>query len=126
MLGKCTWALPSFGSGGIVQSTASVGNITNLGLDAAGDIFVLPAHAEFSPSGQLDSVVTAAAITASSTGGDDVFLSTGQTLIAGTVGIGRGTTDVQVQRFNANGSVDPAFSNPPFTYTDVALARYLG
>jgi hypothetical protein len=37
----------------------------NLGIDAAGDIFVLPGHAEFSPVGQLDSSVTPAAITAS-------------------------------------------------------------
>jgi uncharacterized delta-60 repeat protein len=43
-------------------------------------------------------------------------LPDGQSLIAGTVGLGRGATDVQVQRFNANGSTDPAFSNPPFVY----------
>jgi uncharacterized delta-60 repeat protein len=114
----------NFGNGGIVQSTSSVGNITNLAMDAAGDIFVLPAHAEFSPAGQLDSSVTAAAIAASSTGGDDAFLSTGQSLIAGTVGLGRGTTDVQVQRFNANGSVDSAFNNPPFTYTGAKFAAH--
>src|ERR1019366_7853852 len=45
----------TFGSGGQVLSTASIGNITTLGLDAAGDIVVLPAHAEFSPNGRLDS-----------------------------------------------------------------------
>jgi uncharacterized delta-60 repeat protein len=115
---------PSFGNGGIVQSTSNVGNITNLGLDAAGDIFALPAHAEFSPAGQLDSSVTSAAITASSTGGDDAFLSTGQSLIAGTVGLGRGTTDVKVQRFNANGTVDSAFNNPQFTYTGAQFAGH--
>jgi len=112
---------PSFGNGGIVQSTASVGNIANLGLDAAGDIFVLPAHAEFSPAGQLDSSVTSAAITASSTGGDDAFLSSGQSLIAGTVGFHHGATDVKVSRFNANGSVDATFNNPQFTYTGAQI-----
>jgi len=58
----------AFGSGGLVQSTASIGNITNVGTDASGDIFVLPAHAEFSPGGQLDSSVTPAAMTRSSEG----------------------------------------------------------
>jgi uncharacterized delta-60 repeat protein len=112
----------SFGSGGTVQSTSSVGNITNLGIDASGDIFVLPAHAEFSPVGQLDSTVTPETITASSAGGDSAFLSTGQSVTAGTVGVGRSMTDVRVQEFNANGSVDSAFDNPPFTYTGAEFA----
>jgi uncharacterized delta-60 repeat protein len=114
----------SFGSGGLVQSTSSVGNITNLGIDASGDIFVLPAHAEFSPTGQLDSSVTAETITASSAGGDNAFLSTGQSVAATAVGISRGNTDVQVQEFNANGSVDSAFDNPPFTYTGAEFAGH--
>lgn len=114
----------AFGSGGLVQSTSSIGNITNLGIDASGDIFVLPAHAEFSPAGQLDSSVTAETITASSTGGDNAFLSTGQSVTAGTVGVGRSTTDVQVQMFNANGSVDEAFDNPPFTFTGAEFAGH--
>jgi uncharacterized delta-60 repeat protein len=53
---------------------------------------------------------------ASSHGGDGAFLPSGQSLIAGDVGLGRGATDVQVQRFNADGSTDPAFNNPPFAY----------
>jgi uncharacterized delta-60 repeat protein len=114
----------AFGSGGLVQSTASVGNITNLGIDASGDIFVLPAHAEFSPAGVPDSSVTPETITASSTGGDSTFLSTGQTLTAGTVAVGRSTTDVQVQEFNANGSVSSAFDNPPFTFTGAQFAGH--
>jgi uncharacterized delta-60 repeat protein len=68
----------TFGSGGQVLSTASIGNITTLGLDAAGDIVVLPAHAEFSPNGRLDSTVTPAAITASSHGRSAAFLASGQ------------------------------------------------
>jgi uncharacterized delta-60 repeat protein len=114
----------SFGSGGLVQSTSSVGNITNLGIDASGDIFVLPAHVEFSPTGQLDSSVTAETITASSAGGDNAFLSTGQSVTATAVGISRGNTDVQVQMFNANGSVDSAFDNPPFTFTGAEFAGH--
>jgi len=107
---------PSFGSGGIVQSTASIGNIGNLGIDASGDIFVLPAHAEFSPAGQLDSSVTPAAITASTHGRFSAFLPTGQSLIISTAQIGR-VAEVQVRRFNADGSVDTAFNNPPFSFT---------
>ncbi|MBV9208914.1 MAG: hypothetical protein JO037_26685 [Actinobacteria bacterium] len=114
----------SFGNGGLVQSTAAVGDIANLGIDATGDIFVLPAHAEFSPAGQLDSGVTAATITVSSTGGPDAFLSSGQSLIASSVGVGRAMTDVKVQRFNADGTVDPAFNNPQFTYTGAQFAGH--
>ena len=106
----------AFGSGGIVQSAAINTNITTVGIDAAGDIFVLPAHAEFGPAGQLDAGVTAEAITASSHGGDGAFLPGSQSVIATTVGLGRGSTDVQVNRFNANGSTDPAFTNPPFVF----------
>lgn len=112
----------SFGDGGIVQSTARIGNITNLGIDAAGDIFVLPAHAEFSSAGQLDSSVTPAAITASSHGGFSAFLPTGQSLIANTAQIGR-VAEAQVRRFNADGSVDPAFNNPPFSYTGTLIGH---
>jgi uncharacterized delta-60 repeat protein len=106
----------SFGSGGLVQAAAINTNITTLGTDASGDIFTLPAHAEFSAVGQLDSTVTAEPITASSHGGTGAFLPNGQSLIAGTVGLNRGFTDVQVTRFNADGSTDPTFSNPPFVF----------
>ena len=58
----------TFGSGGEVLSRPASA-ISTLGLDAAGDIFVLPAHREFSPGGRLDPGVTPAAITASSHGG---------------------------------------------------------
>jgi uncharacterized delta-60 repeat protein len=115
----------AFGSSGLVQSTASIGNITNVGIDASGDIFVLPARAEFSPSGQLDSSVTPAAITASSQGGDNAFLPTGQSVAATAVGNGaRNQTDVQATMFNANGTVDSAFDNPPFTYTGAKFAGH--
>lgn len=106
----------SFGSGGLVQSAAVTTGITTLGTDASGDVFTLPAFAEFSPTGQFDSSVTAEPITVSSHGGTGAFLANGQSLIAGTVSLGRGFTDVQVQRFNANGSTDSTFSNPPFVF----------
>jgi uncharacterized delta-60 repeat protein len=114
----------SFGSGGVVQSTSSIGNITNVGIDASGDIFVLPARAEFSPSGQLDSSVTPETITASSTGGDNAFLPDGQSVSAASVGVAKHNTDVQVTMFNANGTVDSAFDNPPFTFTGAELAGF--
>lgn len=99
---------PSFGSGGQVLSTAGVGNISALGLDAAGDIFVLPAHAEFSPTGRLDSTVTPAAITATSHGGNSLFLASGQYVLGTTVGVAKHDDDIQVRRFNANGSLAAA------------------
>jgi len=114
----------SFGSGGIVQSTSSIGNIANLGIDASGDIFVLPAHAEFSPSGQLDSGVTAETIVTNSQGGDNAFLPNGQSVSATSVSVAKHNTDVQATLFNANGTVDSAFDNPPFTYTGAELAGF--
>jgi len=114
----------SFGSGGIVQSTSSIGNIANLGIDASGDIFVLPAHAEFSPSGQLDSSVTAETIATSSQGGDNAFLPNGQSVSATSVTVAKHNTDVQATLFNANGTVEEAFDNPPFTYTGAELAGF--
>jgi uncharacterized delta-60 repeat protein len=114
----------SFGSGGIVQSTSSIGDVTTLGVDASGDVFVLPARAEFSPSGQLDSGVTAETIVASSDGGDNVFLSNGQSVSATSVGVAKHNTDVQATMYNANGTVDSSFDNPPFTFTGATLAGY--
>ena len=98
----------AFGSGGQVLSTATVGNITALGLDAAGDIFVLPAHSEFNPAGQLDSAVTPAPITTSSHGTGSAFLASGGYVLATAVAVTRHDTDIQVNRFNADGSLAAA------------------
>jgi uncharacterized delta-60 repeat protein len=106
----------TFGTGGKVLS-ASHGAITALGLDAAGDIFVLPGLAEFSPSGQADAAVTPATITASSRGGAAAFLPSGQSVVASSVGVARHDVDVQVQRFNADGSL--ASASPTFDYSGV-------
>lgn len=103
-----------FGTGGTVVST-SHGSITALGLDAAGDIFVLPALAEFSPSGQADAAATPAAITVSSHGGPAAFLPDGQSVLAGSIGVARHDVDIQVRRFNAGGS--PASTSPAFDYS---------
>jgi uncharacterized delta-60 repeat protein len=98
-----------FGSGGKILS-ASHGAVTALGADAAGDIFVLPGLAEFSPSGQPDAAVSPAAITASSHGGAAAFLPGGQSVVASSVGVARHDVDIQVQRFNAGGSLASASS----------------
>ena len=94
----------SFGTGGQVQ----VGNsdFTALGLDASGDIFTLPSHLEFSPAGQPDATLTPAPITtAASAIGDVTFLPSGGFVVAGTVGSRRsGDVDIQVTRFNPDGS----------------------
>jgi hypothetical protein len=97
-----------------------------LGLDAAGDIFTLggsnlPSEAEFSPAGVPDAHVTAAPITTSSpspvseNGGPVAFLPTGQTLVGGSVFVSGSARiqddDAQVQRLNADGTLDTTFGN---------------
>jgi len=104
----------SFGTGGKILSSS--GAITALGLDAAGNIFTLPTRAEFGPTGQADTGVTPAAITASSHGGSSVFLPSGQFVQANTIGVAKHDVDVQVQRFNADGSI--ASASPAFDYSD--------
>jgi uncharacterized delta-60 repeat protein len=103
----------SFGTGGKILSTS--GGITALGLDAAGNIFTLPTRAEFSPTGQAGTGVTPAAITASSHGGSSAFLPSGQFVQANTIGVAKHDTDIQVHRFNADGST--ASASPAFDYS---------
>jgi len=105
----------SFGTGGKILSSSLPNGITALGLDAAGDIFTLPIRAEFSPSGQADPAVTPAPITASSQGGSSVFLPSGQFVQANGVTVAKHDVDVQVQRFNADGSI--ASASPAFDYS---------
>jgi uncharacterized delta-60 repeat protein len=59
---------------------------------------------------------------ATSTGGDDLFLPNGQTIIAQTVGIMKRVTDPQVKRYTLSGAVDTTFNNQPFAYNS-KLAR---
>jgi hypothetical protein len=86
-----------------------------VGLDAAGNIFTLPIRAEFSPTGQADAGVTPAAITASSQGGSSAFLPSGQFIRANGVTVAKHDNDIQVQRFNADGST--ASASPAFDYS---------
>jgi Domain of unknown function (DUF5122) beta-propeller len=107
----------------------------------AGDLFVLPAHAEFTPEGQPDCMVTPAAITASSHRPGATFLASGGYVLAASPTVARHDADIQVQRFNADGTVAAAtvliqpdgkiiavgFSENNSTgVTDVFLARYPG
>jgi uncharacterized delta-60 repeat protein len=103
----------SFGTGGKILSSS--GGITALGLDAASNIFTLPTRAEFSPTGQADTGVTPAAITTSSHGGSSMFLRSGQFVQANTIGVAKHDVDVQVQRFNADGSISS--TSPAFDYS---------
>lgn len=106
---------PTFGSGGITSS-ASLGGVTTIGVDASGDAFVLPGFAELSPAGALDSSVTQEPIVNSSAGGPAAFLSNGNTVQAQTVGVGKHNTEVDAQQFAANGTLDSAFSSPMLHY----------
>jgi uncharacterized delta-60 repeat protein len=78
---------------------------------------VLPVHAEFTPVGQLDSAVTPAAITTSSHGTGATFLASGGYVLATAVAVTRHDTDIQVRRFNADGSA--AATSTPFDYSGV-------
>ncbi len=106
---------PSFGRGG--KALSSPGGARTIGLDAAGDIFVLPAEAEFSPAGQPNSGVTPATITTSSHGGPDLFLASGQSVQGLAIGVAKHDVDAQVRRFNAGGSLDATFASPAIDYS---------
>jgi len=127
-----------FGSGGqeLVPNSnpvlSSVIGVTALGLDANGDIFTLPSHLEFSPAGQPDATLTPAAITTASpsTSGAVTFLPSGGFVVGTVVFTGRrGDPDVQVTRFNPDGStastgtgIDYAGQNGALTVSDVPAA----
>jgi uncharacterized delta-60 repeat protein len=127
-----------FGSGGqeLVPNSnpvlPSVIGVTALGLDASGDIFTLPSHLEFSPAGQPDAILTPAAITTASpsTSGAVRFLPSGGFVVGTEVFTGRrGDPDVQVTRFNPDGStasvgtgVDYAGQNGALAVSDVPAA----
>jgi uncharacterized delta-60 repeat protein len=111
----------TFGNGGSVVG-GGLQNISGLGEDASGNVFVLPEFAEFSSLGQRQATFIASPMVATSTGGDDLFLPNGQTIIAQTVGIMKRVTDPQVKRYTLSGAVDTTFNNQPFAYNS-KLAR---
>ena len=112
----------SFGSGGSVTST-SLGDVRTLGVDAAGDVFVLPTAVELSAAGQFDTSVTAAPIVASSTGGGYAFLSDGQYVTGQAVGAGKHNVEVGAQRFNAGGATDPTFDSVLLHYSGTGASE---
>jgi uncharacterized delta-60 repeat protein len=116
----------TFGSAGEVVSNP--GGVRAVGLDAGGDIFVLPGETEFSPTGQKDASVSASAITASSLGGGGpyLFLSNGQTLAGGSVTPIHRDNDAEVQRLNADRTVDTTFASPAIDYNGIELTGSFG
>ena len=113
---------PSFGSGGVVVS-GSLGDVTTLGIDASGDVFVLPIAVELSAAGQFDVSVTAEPIVASSLGGGYAFLPDGQYVAAESVGVAKHNTEVEARRFNAGGAVDPTFDNVLLHYSGTGASQ---
>ena len=105
-----------FGAGG--QVLVRNEPFTTLALDASGDIFALsvnPVRLEFSPAGRLDASVTPATITASSRGSLADFLPSSGFVISGEAfpdGFKDG--DLQVRRFNPDGSL--ASTTAPFDW----------
>ena len=118
----------AFGSGGqeLVPNSnpvlCSVIGVTALGLDANGDIFTLPSHLEFSPAGQ-PVTLTPAAITTTSLGGNVVFLPSGGFVVATTVGTSRSSDhDIQVTRFNPDGTIASTATGVDYAGQNGALA----
>ena len=112
----------TFGVGGVVSSTV-LGGVQTLGVDAAGDLFALPATTELSPAGAIDPSVTPTPIVASSHGGPNAFLSSGESVRATTVGVFRGNNEVETRRFLATGAVDSSFPTSEFHYVAGQTAR---
>jgi uncharacterized delta-60 repeat protein len=104
----------TFGTGGKVLSTGTVGNVTALGLDAAGDLTVLPSHVGFGPTGQQLATAPAAPVVAASHGGADAFLPSGGYVHATSVGVARHDVDVQLTRSTVDGSTT---ATTTFDYT---------
>ena len=101
-----------FASGGSLVSS-SITQIKALGLDAAGDIFVMPSFAEFGPSGQVDTSATApGSLVATSHDGSSTFLVNGQAAAGNSVVVFKGNSEIQAQRFTGSGgtvSTSPLF-----------------
>src|SRR5579859_8113405 len=120
-----------FGSGGqeLVPNSnpvlSSVIGVTALGLDASGDIFTLRSHHEFSPAGQPDATLTPAAIAtvSPSTSSAVTFLPSGGFVVGTEVFTGRrGDPDVQVTRFNPDGSTASTGTGIDYAGQNGALA----
>jgi uncharacterized delta-60 repeat protein len=101
------------GGGSLVSSTIT--QIQALGLDAAGDLFVMPSFAELSSAGQVNASVTPASLVALSQGGNSTFLSSGQAASGNGISVGKRNTEVQVQRFSGSGGA--LSTSSPFHYT---------
>jgi len=117
----------TFGTGGLTLITANQFP-SGLGLDAAGDIFALPAQSqlstqpgvtELSPSGQLDASVTPEPLTATSAGA--TFDTTNEQFVYSRFVSPNGSrtlSDVEIQRFTTAGTL--ASSTGPFTLADAS------
>jgi uncharacterized delta-60 repeat protein len=121
----------TFGMNGSVEQTSVVTFCSSLGLDSAGDIFVVAgsAIAEFNPSGGPASHVTPASIVASSQNGASratAFQPDGRYVFAEALlegPIRRRDTDTKVVRFTATGAIDATFSSPTFDFVGEGQAN---
>lgn len=109
-----------FGNEGWVETNAST-LASSVGLDAAGNIFVVAdgTITELNPSGAPQANVAPAAIVTSSSGGKSgatALQANGQFLFAENVFEGRRDIDTKVVRFTATGTVDNTFQNATFDF----------
>jgi len=117
----------TFGSGGTVLETGSDVSTDIIGLDAAGDIFVVDyaGISEFTSGGVLDAEVTPATITAASGhGAINAFYANGEFLASDEVVPIKHQEEEQVVRYTATGVVDTTFSNAPFVFTGAGAPGY--
>jgi uncharacterized delta-60 repeat protein len=106
----------TFGSGGQLLTTQSgTTEVTAIGLDSSGDIYLLPGDIELSSTGHVDATTTPESLTTISRGGDETFLSTGGYVEAEAVGVAKHEVAVEVQRFNSGGAL--ASSSPEFDFS---------
>ena len=118
---------PTFGTGGVTITNITLSSIDSIGLQSTGEILVLiatPSNNEvlrYSTKGQLDTAFGSGGA-AATIGASMSVASNDQILIAGIVtDPSNGQTALEVERLNANGSVDTSFGHQGQALADLGI-----
>jgi uncharacterized delta-60 repeat protein len=115
----------TFGTGGIVEVQDGIASPAALAQLSNGSYLAVSGgtSVEFSPTGVLQSTVTAGTLVAATQSGSGccgpvLFQPNGDFVVAGEVPVGNShiDTDAKVSRFSETGVQDPSFSSTPFTF----------
>ena len=115
----------TFGTGGIVEAQDGIASPAALAQLSNGSYLAVSGatSVEFSPTGVLQSTVTAGTLVAATQSGSGccgpvLFQPNGDFVVAGEVPVGNShiDTDAKVSRFSETGVQDPSFSSTPFTF----------